>query len=126
MVAAGRFLGCLPRYICYMPGDAQLLMMMAGVHLLALACVGLLMVPALRDGNWPATRGPDSDSDDGWGRGPRRPPSRPEPPRGGIPLPDADQSGIRLRDHERLGDRLPRRERRPTREPAREPVRTAR
>lgn len=100
----------------------QLLLMVAGLHLFGLACVALLMLPALRD------RGPswgtDSGSDDGWGRGPERSPQPPAPPGGGLPLPDAVPAGVRLRDHQRLADLQPKRERRPAREPEREPVRT--
>ncbi len=106
-----------------MSGDAQLMLMIAGVHILALACVALLMIPLMRDGKWAASSPSDTDSDEGWGHGPKRPPSKPEPPRGGIPLPDAVPARVRLRDHRRLGDLLPRRERRPAREPARRPVR---
>jgi hypothetical protein len=106
-----------------MSGDAQLMLMIAGVHFLALVCVAMLMIPLLRDGNWTPQWRSDSDSDDGWGHGPRRPPSRPEPPRGGIPLPDAVQARVRLRDHGSLADHRPWRERRPTREPERTPVR---
>jgi hypothetical protein len=106
-----------------MSGDAQLMLMIAGVHLLALACVALLMIPLMRDGQWSAGSRSDTDSDDGWGHGPKRPPSKPEPPRGGIPLLDADPARVRLRDHGRLADRLPPRERRPAREPAPRPVR---
>ncbi len=126
MVAAARFRGCLPRYICYMSGDTQLMLMIAGVHLLAMACVALLMIPAMRDGEWAATSRPDTDSDEGWGRGPKRPPSKPEPPRGGIPLPHAQPARVRLRDHRRLAEGMPRRERRPAREPERAPVRVHR
>lgn len=104
-----------------MSGDAQLMLMIAGMHLLGMVCVVVLLFPALRDA--PPSSGSDSGSDDGWGRGPRRPPQPPTPPRGGIPLPDAVQSRIRLRDHGRLSDHLPRRERRPVREPERAPVR---
>jgi hypothetical protein len=105
-----------------MSGDAQLMLMIAGMHLLGLGCAALLMIPALREGpNFPP-RPSDSGPDDGGG-GPRRPPERPEPPRGGIPLPDATPARVRLRDHGRLADRLPRRERRPVREPGRRPVR---
>ncbi len=98
------------------------MLMIAGVHLLGLACVALLMIPALRDApssSW----GSDQGSDDGWGRGPKRPPQPPEPPRGGLPLPDAQPANVRLRDHRRLGDHLPPRERRPAREPQRQPAR---
>jgi hypothetical protein len=109
-----------------MAGDAQLMLMIAGVHLLALACVAMLMVPALREGQWPPTWRSDGESDEGWGRGPKPPPKPPEPPRGGIPLSDAEPARVRLRDHRRLADQLPRRERRPAREPDRRPVRTHR
>ena len=106
-----------------MGGETQLLLMIAGLHLLGVACVALLMLPTLRD------RGPmwgsDSGSDDGWGRGPKHPPQPPAPPRGGIPLPDAVPASVRLRDHQRLADHQPRRDRRPAREPEREPTRVA-
>ncbi len=103
---------------------AALMLWIAGVHLLGLGCVALLMFPALKDNPVRPDRRSDSDGDEGWGRGPKRPPTPPEPPRGGIPLPDAQQAGIRLREHGRMSDRLPRRDRRPSREPARRPVRT--
>ena len=105
-----------------MSGDAQLLLMIAGVHVLGLAIVAILMIPALRDG--PDSPPPSSDgSDDGWGRGPRRPPKQPNNPIGGLPLPDAVPARVRLRTHGRLADQIPPHERRPAREPAREPVR---
>jgi hypothetical protein len=106
-------------------GSAQLIVMIGGVHLLALGCVALLMLPALRDGQWPSSRS-DGESDEGWGRGPRRPPKPPDPPRGGIPLLDAEPARVRLRDHRRLSDLLPPRERRPAREPVRQPARIRR
>jgi hypothetical protein len=105
-----------------MSGDAQLMLMIAGVHFLGLACAAVLLIPALRDGPNPPPRPSDSGSDDGWGHGPPRPPSPPEPPRGGIPLSDAEQSRVRLRDHGRLADSVPKPVRRPAREP--EPRRT--
>jgi|SRR5581483_10780198 len=104
-----------------MSGEAQLLLMVAGVHLLGLACVAMLMLPALRDTR-SGPPSPDSGSDDGWGRGPKHPPKPPSPPRGGIPLPDAVAARVRLRDHDRLPDKLPSRPRRPAREPDRTPV----
>src|SRR5690242_13618557 len=105
-----------------MSGETQLLLMVAGVHLLGLACVAILLLPALRDS--PGTPPPsDSGSDDGWGRGPRQPPKPSSPPGGGIPLPDAVAARVRLRDHARLADHRPRPERRPAREPERAPVR---
>ena len=109
-----------------MSGDAQLMLMIAGLHLLGLVCAAVLILPALRDTPDVPPRRPDSGPDDGWGRGPGGPPKPPDPPRGGIPLLDADPARIRLRDHRKLPDVLPRRERRPAREPDRTPVRTGR
>ncbi|HUA50401.1 MAG TPA: hypothetical protein VMA77_34535 [Solirubrobacteraceae bacterium] len=107
-----------------MSGDAQLMLMIAGMHLLGLVCAAVLILPALRDGPELPPHYPDQGSDGGGGRGPGRPPLPPEPPRGGIPLPDAEQSRIRLRDHRKLSEQLPRPQRRPAREPDRTPVRT--
>lgn len=106
-----------------MTGQVQLLLWIAGVHLLGLGCVAVLLIPALKDSPSPNRR-PEGESDDGWGRGPKPPPKPPKPPRGGIPLPDAVQARVRLREPGRLSERLPSRERRPAREPARRPVRT--
>src|ERR1700751_5171638 len=105
-----------------MSGDMELMLMVAGMHLLGWVCAAALILPALRKGpEFPPRT--DGDSDDGWGRGPRRPPTSPVAARGGaLPLPDAAPASVRLRDHRRLGDLLPPRERRPAREPAREPV----
>ncbi len=105
-----------------MTGGAQLLLWIAGVHLVGLVCVAALLLPALRDNPVPPGRRPENDGDDGWGRGPKLPPKPPAPPRGGIPLPDATPARVRLREPGRLAERLPRRERRPVREPARRPV----
>ena len=105
-----------------MSGDAQLLLMIAGVHVLGLAIVAILMFPALRDGPDSPPQSSDSGSDDGWGRGPRKPPKQPNSPIGGLPLPDAVPARVRLRSHDRLGDKLPPHERRPAREPERQPV----
>jgi hypothetical protein len=96
--------------------------MIAGVHLLALGCVAMLIVPALLDGGRVQRPRADSDSDEGWGND-RRPPVGPrEGSGGGLPLPDAAPARLRLREHGRLHEHLPRRERRPAREPVREPV----
>lgn len=103
-----------------MSGDAQLMLIIAGMHVLGIACAVALIVPALR--NRPDA--PPNGSDDGWGGGPSRPIEPPAPPRGGIPLPDAQPARVRLRDHRRLADRLPRHDRRPAREPERRPVRS--
>ena len=107
-----------------MSGDLELMLMIAGMHLLGLLCAAALILPALRGGP-DLPPGGGRDSDDGWGHGPPRRPGPADPPRGGLPLPDAEPARVRLRDHQRLSELLPRRERRPAREPAREPVRIA-
>src|SRR5436305_1029447 len=107
-----------------MSGDAQLMLMIAGMHVLGLVCAAVLIIPALRETPDLPPRRSDPGSDGGWGRGPDVPPAPPKPPRGGIPLPDAEPARVRLRDHDKLGDLLPRRERRPVREPQRTPART--
>ena len=96
----------------------------AGMHLLALGCVAVLIVPALRgDGTLPPRRG-DSDSDDGGSGSDRRGPLHPgDLPGGGLPLPDAVPARFRLREHGRMHEQRPRRQRRPAREPDRMPVR---
>ncbi len=104
-----------------MSGEAQLLLWIAGVHLLGLACVAALMIPALREAPEPP-RPQDEGSDEGWGNHPRRPLAPHDLPGGGLPLPDAAPARVRLRDHRPLHERLPNRERRPAREPSREPV----
>jgi hypothetical protein len=108
-----------------MAGDAQLMLMIAGMHLLGLVCAAALILPALRDR---PEAGPNSDegSDGGGGHGPSHPLAPPTGPGGGLPLPDADPAPVRLRDHERLADHHPRPQRRPAHEPERPPVRTAR
>lgn len=92
--------------------------------LVFLTIPGLMLVPTLlyrRPG-----RSPDSSDDDGGGGPPPgfppAPPARPSPPRGGVPLPDAEQARVRIREHGRrlVGPRPPRR---PAREPERPPVR---
>jgi hypothetical protein len=91
--------------------------------LVFLTIPGLMLVPALLY----RKPGPSPDSSDGEGGGgpghpPPGPPARPTPPRGGVPLPDAEPARIRIREHGRrvLGGRRPRR---PVREPERRPVR---
>ena len=106
-----------------MSGDVQLMLMLAGMHLLGLVCAVALLLPALRGGPDLPPRS-DHDVDEGWGHGPRRPPNPFDVPTGGLPLPDASPARVRLRDHRRLQELLPRHERRPAREPDRTPVRT--
>jgi hypothetical protein len=107
-----------------MPGSAQL----GGVNLAGLLYLAIvlavLFLPLLLGRRSSPPRRPDSDSDDGWGKGPPRPPGiAPHAPRGGIPLRDAEPARIRLRSHDRLRDRIPARDRRPAQEPDREPAR---
>src|SRR5947209_16923183 len=104
-----------------MSGDAQLMLMIAGMHLLGLVVAAALILPALRDRPDPPP-GSDSGSDGGGGRGPSHPLAPPTGPGGGLPLPDSAPARVRLRDHRRLADLQPRHERRPTREPDRRPV----
>jgi hypothetical protein len=105
-----------------MAAGVQMMLWIAGVHIIGLVCVAVLMFPALKD-NSIGPDHPDGEGGDGWGRGPKLPPSKPKPPRGGIPLPDAVPSRVRLREPGRLSDRVGRHERRPAREPQRRPVR---
>jgi hypothetical protein len=104
-----------------MSGELELMLMIAGMHLLGLVCAAALLLPALRGGPEFPPR-PERGSDDGWGHGPPKHPTPSDLPTGGLPLPDAVPARVRLRDHRRLSDLLPRRERRPAREPEREPV----
>ncbi|MGI8412594.1 MAG: hypothetical protein ACR2LV_06155 [Solirubrobacteraceae bacterium] len=107
-----------------MSAATQLMLWIVGVHLVGLIGVAALLLPALREDPAAAKRPSDPGSDEGWGPGPRRPPSPPKRPRGGIPLPDAQSARVRLREPGRLAEQLPARSRRPAREPHRTPVRT--
>ena len=60
--------------------------------------VAMVVVSAMSCVRLGPSDGP-SDEDGGGGSGPDRPPGFPEPPRGGVPLPDADPSRVRVRDH---------------------------
>lgn len=104
-------------------GVVQIVLLVVGMHLLALACAGVLIVHAMRAETTVGWRGSGGESDDGPGNDRWRPRRSPRGPGGGLPLPDAQPARVRLRDHTRLVDRAPRRERRPAREPAREPAR---
>src|SRR5436305_4746501 len=104
-----------------MSGAAQLVLMVAGMHALGLACAVVLILPALRDRPEPPQH-PNDDSDGGGGLRPS-PPQPAAGPSGGLPLPDAEPARIRLREPGRLADQLPRRERRPARVPERTPER---
>ncbi len=105
-----------------MSGDAQVVLIIAGMHLLGLVFAAVLLLPALRDQpDFPS--GGDGGSDGGWGHGPPEPAKPRGAPSGGLPLPDAVPARVRVRDHRRLSDLRPRPERRPAREPVRTPVR---
>lgn len=104
-----------------MSGDVELMLMIAGLHLLALLAAVALLLPALRGGPELPPQ-PDQGSDEGWGHGPPKHPTPFDLPSGGLPLPDAIPTRVRLRDHRRLSELLPRHERRPAREPQRDPV----
>lgn len=81
----------------------------------------ILLAPAVIFRDSGSSSGPDGDGGGGGGGPPLRPPLPPAPPRGGIPLPDAEQSSSRLRDHDRPArSRLPRR--RPAHAPGRAPM----
>jgi hypothetical protein len=109
-----------------MNGEGQLILWIAGIHLLGLAFVAALLIPALRDRPDRPGEGSDSGSDDGWGNHPRQPLTPPGVPGGGLPLPDSVPARVRLRDHRRLGELVPSPARRPAREPQRRPVRVRR
>ncbi|HWD85153.1 MAG TPA: hypothetical protein VG321_05335 [Solirubrobacteraceae bacterium] len=103
--------------------ETQLLLWLTAIHFIGFICVGLLMIPALRNDEEPPTDQDSGSSDDGWGN---LPAGRPEPgnrPGGGLPLPDAEQSRIRLREPGRISEKHPMPQRRPVREPGRRPIR---
>jgi hypothetical protein len=106
-----------------MSGDAQLVLIIGGMHLLGLVFTAALLLPALRDAP-DLPPGSDGGSDGGWGHGPPPPAKPKDTPSGGLPLPDAAPATVRLRDHRRLNDFHSRPERRPAREPDPAPVRT--
>lgn len=90
-------LGCilLPSLVLFVALVApQVAVALAWLMLMA----AFIVVPVLSCQGPDPRRGP-SDLDDGGGSGPDRPPVSPEPPDGGVPLPDADPSRTRLRDH---------------------------
>jgi hypothetical protein len=102
------------------------MLMIAGVHLLGLACVAALIIPALRERPDVEPSSSEPGSDDGWGNRPQHPSTPRDLPGGGIPLPGAEPARVRVREPGRLADRLPARERRPAREPRRRPAREPR
>jgi len=106
-----------------MSGEYQLLLMIAGMHVLGLGCAVVLIWLALREGGDELPRSDGYGSDGGWGNDRRQPPKPSDRPWGGVPLRDAGQPRVRLRDHRKLQDLKPRHERRPAREPKRSPTR---
>jgi hypothetical protein len=106
-----------------MSGADELVLMIAGVHLLGIVLAVGLIIPALRERpEFPRHPGEGSDG----GGGPRRPsPETPVRPTGGLPLPDAVPARVRLREPGRLSELRPPPERRPAREPDRVPGRVA-
>ena len=56
-----------------MTEGVKLIFWIAAVHIVGLACVGVLLLPALRDDS-AATQWTDGESDDGWGGGAKTPP----------------------------------------------------
>lgn len=81
--------------------------------------VAMLVVPAWSCRRLDPPSGPP-DEDGGGGSGPDRPSDLPVPPRGGLPLPDADPSRLRVRDHS--SPRIAHLKRWREREPERKPV----
>ncbi len=106
-----------------MSGGYQLLLMIAGMHLLGLVGVVVLLVLAFRQEPGAVEYPWEPGSDDGWGNKPQEPTAPSNRPQGGLPLPDAEQARTRLRDHRKLPDLVQRPERRPAREPERQPHR---
>src|SRR5690242_17884607 len=98
-----------------MSGTGEMILMVAAMHLLGLACAAALIVVALR-GRPDPPQPPGGESDGGGGLRPVLPRS-PTRPRDGLPLPDARPSRVRLREPGRLADRVPPHPRRPAREP---------
>jgi hypothetical protein len=79
--------------------DGKLILLMVGMHLLALAAAAALVYLAVHEANPPLDPPPDDGpSQDGGSAIPR------PRPRGGPPLLDATPARIRLRGPARLGD----------------------
>lgn len=103
-----------------------------GVDILGLVYLGVLFLvlffPVLLGRFLTSRPGPpNSETDEGPGRGQPWPPGAPRPPGSplhGLPLPDAEPAQVRIRSHSRLRDGLRPPQRRPVRDPDRGPVRT--
>ncbi|MDQ6749965.1 MAG: hypothetical protein M3Z33_04335 [Actinomycetota bacterium] len=107
-----------------MAGDAKLVLLMAGLHLVGLVFVAVLLLMFLRSDTTARYRPPDDPGGGGGGGNDRLTPRDLNGPSGdGVPLPDAAPARVRLRDHSRLSERLPRPDRRRSDEPERAPRR---
>lgn len=105
-----------------MSPDAELVVLLAGLHLLGFLLAAMLLFVLMRADTTTAWSPPE-DEDEGGGND-RRPRPEPRGPHGGgLPLPDAVPGAVRLRGPERLGDLRPRPERRTPREPVPTPAR---
>jgi hypothetical protein len=109
-----------------MDPDAQLILLVMGLHLIGLLGAGLLFALFLRNAENPPIWPSRDEGEDGGGGGNDRPQPQPSrgPRPGGLPLPDAQPAALRLRGPGRLADAHPRPERRPSREPERPRVPT--
>jgi hypothetical protein len=96
-----------------MSTDTELVVLIAILHLIALAAGGGLLLLALSSGNGYA------DAHHTRGTGGEPPPDPPTGPVGGPPLAVAAPARVRMREPVRLADLLPRVPRRGTREPRR-------
>jgi hypothetical protein len=102
--------------------DAELVVLLAGLHLLGFLFAAVLLFVLMRADTASAWSPPEEEDDDGGND--RRP--RPEPRGpfgGGLPLPDAVPARVRLRGPDRLSDLQPRPSRRSPREPVPTPAR---
>jgi hypothetical protein len=101
--------------------DAELVVLLAGLHLLGFLFAAVLLFVLMRADTASAWSPPEEEDDDGGND--RRPRPEPRGPRGGgLPLPDAVPAKVRLRGPERLGDLRPKPSRRPAREPSPAPT----
>jgi len=103
--------------------DAEIVLLIGGLHLVAAVFAGILIVFCLRaEETPPFSAGQDGDDGGGGGSDRRIPRDPPRPRGGGLPLPSAAPARVRLRGPATLATLLAGRDRRPAREPARRPV----
>ena len=98
-----------------MAPDQELVLIFAGLHLMALVFGGLLLLMFFRSEALPGWRPPEED-DYGGGGGEDDPPPAGPPP-GGLPLERSEPARARLREPGRLADRHPFPVRRPEHAP---------